>query len=142
MDKPENPLAFNIDREEREPQEYYARIKEKFAQERAVRLEYRPEGTAQFTSEFSGALEKYAIDPNVAEATPRAPLDDTVECLFIGGGFSALLTSVRLRQVGVAELDPEIDVVGGQDLIGDGQIPDPGRDVHAVTEQIVVLDDQ
>ena len=104
MDKPENPLAFNIDREEREPQEYYDRIKEKFAQERAVRLEYRPEGTAQFTSEFSGALEKYAIDPNVAEATPRAPLDDTVECLFIGGGFSALLTSVRLRQVGVESI--------------------------------------
>ena len=52
----------------------------------------------------SGALEKYAIDPNAAEPTPRAPLTDTVECLFIGGGFSALLTSARLREYGVESI--------------------------------------
>ena len=104
MDKPENPFAFVLDREDPNPQEYYERIKQRFAEERDLRLGYRPNGTEQFTSDFSGALEKYAIDPNAEEPTPRAPLTDTVECLFIGGGFSALLTSVRLRQVGVESI--------------------------------------
>ena len=83
------------------PQEYYDRIKDRFARERDLRLGYRPEGTAQFTSELTGALAKYAIDPYASEPTPRDPLNDTVECLFIGGGFSALLTSARLRECGV-----------------------------------------
>jgi cyclohexanone monooxygenase len=34
----------------------------------------------------------------------RDPIDDTVEVLFIGGGFSALLTSARLREVGVESI--------------------------------------
>ena len=36
--------------------------------------------------------------------TPRDPIDDEVEVLFIGGGFSALLTSARLRQRGVEDI--------------------------------------
>jgi len=104
MDKPENPFAFVLDRKDREPQEYYEDIKRRFAKERDTRLDYRPEGTGQFTSELFGALEKYAIDPHAQEPVPRAPLEDTVECLFIGGGFSALLTSVRLRQIGVESI--------------------------------------
>jgi cation diffusion facilitator CzcD-associated flavoprotein CzcO len=86
------------------PQDYYDRIKEKFAAERDLRLAYRPEGTAQFTSDLSGDLARYAIDPYASEPEPRAPLDDTVECLFIGGGFSALLTSARLREKGVRSI--------------------------------------
>ena len=82
-------------------QAYYDRIKEKFAQERDLRLGYRPEGTAQFTSELTGQLARYEIDPYADGVAPRAPIVDTVECLFIGGGFSALLTSARLREVGV-----------------------------------------
>jgi cation diffusion facilitator CzcD-associated flavoprotein CzcO len=35
---------------------------------------------------------------------PRAPLSDEVEVLFIGGGFSALLTSARLREKGVESI--------------------------------------
>ena len=54
MSQPENPFAFNTDRKVRKPQEYYDRIKQKFAGERDVRLDYRPEGTDQFTSEFAG----------------------------------------------------------------------------------------
>ena len=104
MEKPENPFAFDIRRKARKPQEYYDGIKEKFAAERDLRLGFRPEGTAQFTSEFAGAFERYAVDPNAGELTPRAPLRDTVECLFIGGGFSALLTSARLRQKGVESI--------------------------------------
>ena len=104
MEKPQNPFAFVLDQKDRQPQDYYDRIKQRFAKERDTRLDYRPDGTDQFTSDFSGPLEKYAIDPHAATPVPREPLNDTVECLFIGGGFSALLTSVRLRQVGVESI--------------------------------------
>ena len=44
-------------------QAYYDAIKQKFAEQRDLRLGYRPEGTTQFTSDFSGGLSKYAVDP-------------------------------------------------------------------------------
>jgi cation diffusion facilitator CzcD-associated flavoprotein CzcO len=88
----------------RKEQSYYDDIKEKFAGERDLRLGYRPEGREQFTSNFEGDLEKYAIDPNAQEWKPRPAFNDTVEVLFIGGGFSALLTSARLRQAGVESI--------------------------------------
>lgn len=90
-------------REER-PQEYYDNIKAKFAEERDLRLNYRPEGTQQFTSELEGDLAKYAVDPYADVANDREPINDTVEVLFIGGGFSALLTSARLRERGVESI--------------------------------------
>ncbi len=86
------------------PQTYYDEIKEKFREERDVRLHYRPPGTRQFTSDFSGDLAKYAIDPYAGEVEDRPPINDTVEVLFIGGGFSALLTSARLREKGVQSI--------------------------------------
>jgi cation diffusion facilitator CzcD-associated flavoprotein CzcO len=87
------------------PQSYYDDIKEKFAEARDLRLKYRPEGTAQYTSDLSGDLAKYAIDPyDDGSAEARAPITDTVECLFIGGGFSALLTAARLRERGVESI--------------------------------------
>ena len=86
------------------PQEYYDEIKQKFAEERDLRLGFRPEGTEQFTSELTGELEKYAVDPFSTEAPDREPINDTVEVLFIGGGFSALLTSARLREKGVESI--------------------------------------
>jgi cation diffusion facilitator CzcD-associated flavoprotein CzcO len=104
MAKPQNPFAFDPHGRQRQPQEYYDRIKERFAEQRDVRLGYRPEGTAQFTSELEGALSNYAVDPHAADIEPRAPLRDHVECLFIGGGFSALLTSARLREKGVESI--------------------------------------
>ena len=87
-----------------QPDAYYAQIKKKFAEERDLRLAYRPEGTQQFTSELEGELGRYAMDPYGGEITPRAPIRDTVEVLFIGGGFSALLTSARLRERGVESI--------------------------------------
>ncbi len=87
-----------------QPDAYYAQIKRKFAEERDLRLAYRPEGTQQFTSELEGGLGRYAMDPYGGEITPRAPIRDTVEVLFIGGGFSALLTSARLRERGVESI--------------------------------------
>ncbi len=95
-----SPLSSKSDR----PQEYYEQIKKKFAEERDLRLSYRPEGTAQYTSDLSGELAKYEIDPYGGEIKPREPINDTVECLFIGGGFSALLTSARLRECGVESI--------------------------------------
>ena len=86
------------------PQDYYDRIKDKFAQERDLRLKYRPEGTAQYTSDLTGDLAKYEIDPYADDSAARAPINDTVECLFIGGGFSALLTAARLRERGVTSI--------------------------------------
>src|SRR5262249_33801531 len=78
--------------------------KEKFADERDLRVGYRPEGTNQFTSDFTGALAKYATDPWVPSREERAPINDEVEVLFIGGGFSALLTAARLRERGVKSI--------------------------------------
>jgi cation diffusion facilitator CzcD-associated flavoprotein CzcO len=88
----------------RHEQSYYDEIKQKFAEERELRVNFRPEGTSQFTSEFTGELEKYAVDPYADDWVEREPITDTVECLFIGGGFSALLTSARLRERGVESI--------------------------------------
>ena len=77
----------------RKPQEFYDEVKQKFAQERDLRLNFRPEGTQQFNSELTGNLARYEVDTYAEPAKPREPLNDFVECLFIGGGFSALLTS-------------------------------------------------
>jgi len=93
-----------MSKREPKPQTYYDDIKKKFAEERDLRLAYRPQGTAQFTSELSGDLEKYALDPFSKDVPEREPIDDTVEVLFIGGGFSALLTSARLREKGVESI--------------------------------------
>ena len=40
------------------PQSYYDSIKARFADARDLRLKYRPQGTSQYTSDFSGALSK------------------------------------------------------------------------------------
>ena len=85
-------------------QEYYEEIKRRFAEERDLRLAFRPEGTAQFTSDLTGEMARYAADPYVEEIVERDPIDDEVEVLFIGGGFSALLTAARLREVGVESI--------------------------------------
>ncbi len=86
------------------PQEFYDKVKRKYAEERDLRLKYRPDGTAQYTSDLTGELAKYEVDPYAGEITPREPINDTVEVLFIGGGFSALLTSARLRERGVESI--------------------------------------
>jgi cation diffusion facilitator CzcD-associated flavoprotein CzcO len=85
-------------------QAYYDAIKAKFAAERDLRLAYRPQGTAQYTSDFTGALARYAIDPHAESAPDRPPIEDEVEALFIGGGFSALLTAARMRERGVESI--------------------------------------
>ncbi len=102
----EKPLIGSMDglSKPKKPQAYYDAIKHKFAEERDLRLDYRPEGTQQYTSDLSGSFARYETDPYGGEIVPREPITDTVECLFIGGGFSALLTSARLREYGVESI--------------------------------------
>ena len=104
--KPQNVFNFDYTREVqgRPPQDYYDDIKTKFANERDLRLGYRPPGTDIYTSDLSGDLAKYAVDPHGDEIPEREILNDSVEVLFIGGGFSALLTSARLREKGVQSI--------------------------------------
>jgi len=85
-------------------QEFYDRVKQKYSEERDIRLRYRPDGTRQYISDLTGELARYEIDPYGGDVTPREAINDTVEVLFIGGGFSALLTSARLREVGVESI--------------------------------------
>ena len=106
QEKPQNIFNFDYTRDgqERPPQEYYEQVKEKFASERDLRLDYRPPGTDSYTSDLSGDLAKYAVDPYGHQVEHREALNDSVEVLFIGGGFSALLTSARLREKGVESI--------------------------------------
>ena len=97
-------VAFDALRPTEQPQEFYDEIKQKFAEARDLRLSHRPDGRAQYTSELTGDLAKYEIDPWAEPLTAREPINDTVECLFIGGGFSALLTAARLREKGVESI--------------------------------------
>jgi len=97
-------VAFNPLRPTEKPQEFYDEVKQKFAEARDLRLSYRPEGQKQYTSELTGELAKYEVDPWVSEIKERDPINDFVECLFIGGGFSALLTAARLREKGVESI--------------------------------------
>ena len=102
----EKPLIGTMDglSKPKKSQAYYDTIKQKFAEERDLRLHYRPEGTQQYTSDLTGSFARYETDPYGGEIVPREPINDTVECLFIGGGFSALLTSARLREYGVKSI--------------------------------------
>ena len=81
---------------DKHPQSYYDEIKKKFGEERDLRLKYRPEGTAQFNSNLEGSLEHFGEDSYARDVKPREVLNDTVEVLFIGGGFSALLTTSQI----------------------------------------------
>ena len=101
---PARPGVAEKHRRPAHPPEYYEQVKQRFAEERDLRLSFRPEGTAQYVTDLSGDLARYETDPYGGDITPRNAIDDTVEVLFIGGGFSALLTSARLREVGVESI--------------------------------------
>ena len=81
------------------PQSFYDNIKQKFTEERDLRLKLRPEGTAQYTSNLEGSLSRYAVDPLAPRSRLASRSTIPSKCLFIGGGFSALLTSARLREL-------------------------------------------
>src|SRR5215216_6946402 len=104
IEKPQSIRFDGSERRDRHPQQYYEEIKARFAAERDLRLSYRPPGTDLYTSDLDGPLGHYEHDPHTSTLEPREPITDHVEVLFIGGGFSALLTSARLRERGVESI--------------------------------------
>jgi cation diffusion facilitator CzcD-associated flavoprotein CzcO len=76
-------------------------LREKYRQEREKRL--RPDGNAQYLA-LDGSLAHYLDDPYAEPGFSRAPLNDEVEVVVIGGGFGGLLAAARLRQAGIGEI--------------------------------------
>ena len=76
-------------------------LRARYRAERDRRI--RPEGSGQY-QRVDGEFGYYAADPYVEQAVDRAPLDDRVEALVIGGGFGGLLAGARLRQAGVESI--------------------------------------
>ena len=70
-------------------------LREKYREERDKRL--RTDGNEQYV-EVKGDFTRYIDDPYVDPGFTRAPLDETVEVLIIGGGFGGLLAGARLRE--------------------------------------------
>jgi cation diffusion facilitator CzcD-associated flavoprotein CzcO len=75
-------------------------LRAKYRHERERRL--RPAGLGQYRpadGEFG-----YLADDPYTEKTDRAPLNDRVEVLVIGGGFGGLVAAARLRMAGVEDV--------------------------------------
>ena len=71
---------------------------ERYRTERAKRI--RSDGVAQFRK-TEGEFARFLEDPNAKAPLSRAPLNDEVDVVVVGGGWSGLLTTARLRQAGV-----------------------------------------
>src|SRR5215831_18386960 len=76
-------------------------LRTKYRAERDKRL--RADGNDQYT-EVTGRFEHYIEDPYVDPGYTRAPLEDEVEVVVIGGGFGGLLAGARLREAGVDDV--------------------------------------
>ncbi len=76
-------------------------LRAKYRHERDVRL--RPDGIDQFV-ETAGDFRHYVDDPHVEPGFTRAPLDDEIDVLIIGGGFGGLVAGARLREAGVERI--------------------------------------
>ena len=81
-----------------------------------LRARYRAERDRRATPDagrmyldITGFKELHA-DP-YSNSSPRAPVDDRVDVLIVGGGFGGLLTAARLREAGVERI--RIVEVGG-----------------------------
>jgi cation diffusion facilitator CzcD-associated flavoprotein CzcO len=72
----------------------------KYLEERGKRL--HPE-RAQYV-DVTGAFAHYVDDPHVEPGFSRQPLTDEVDVIVVGGGFSGLLASARLRQAGIEKI--------------------------------------
>ncbi len=82
------------ERPDRPPQSYYDEIKAKFAEERDLRLGYRPPGSEMYR-DLDGAMADLERDPYADNWVEREPIVDgaegnsgidAVDVLFIGGG--------------------------------------------------------
>ena len=105
IEKPQSIRFDGAEHRDRHPQEYYDEIKARFAEERDLRLALPAGGHGAVhlrPRRRAGPRTRSTRTP--ASSSPREPINDNVEVLFIGGGFSALLTSARLREGGVESI--------------------------------------
>ena len=77
-----------------------AALRKKYAEERDRRL--TPDKNDQFV-EVTGEFDHFVDDIWAGDVAPRAPIDETVEALVIGGGFGGLLTAAELTKVGIKD---------------------------------------
>jgi len=75
-------------------------VHDKYLAERDKRL--RADGNDQYI-EVKGQFAQYVDDPYV-EVAAREPLFDEVEVVFIGGGFSGLVTGAALKDAGIDDV--------------------------------------
>ena len=76
-------------------------LRAKYREERDKRI--RTDGNEQYV-EVKGDFSRYIDDPYVAPGFTRAPLNDAVDVVIIGGGFGGLLAGARLREAGVKDI--------------------------------------
>jgi hypothetical protein len=90
--------------DERETQtlsERDAALLEKYKIERAKRI--RRDGLAQFRKS-EGELARFLEDPYARTPLQRAPMQNEVDVVIVGGGWSGILTAIHLRQAGVKDI--------------------------------------
>jgi cation diffusion facilitator CzcD-associated flavoprotein CzcO len=76
-------------------------LRDRYREERDKRI--RPDGNEQYV-EVKGDFSRYIDDPYVEPGFTRAPLNDAVDVVIIGGGFGGLLAGARLREAGVKDI--------------------------------------
>ena len=76
-------------------------LERRYAEERSRRL--REDGVEQYAS-LSGRFAGFDPDPNGDPQFTRAPLEEEVDVVVIGGGFAGLLAGAHLRRQGVKSL--------------------------------------
>ena len=76
-------------------------LRAKYREERDKRM--RADGNEQYV-EVKGDFSRYVDDPYVEPGFTRAPLNDEVDVVIIGGGFGGLLAGARLREAGVNDI--------------------------------------
>ncbi len=74
-------------------------LHKKYLAERDRRL--RADGSTQYVS-TDGEFAAYLDDPNAKSSTDRSAVSEELDALVIGGGFSGLMASARLREQGVS----------------------------------------
>src|SRR3984893_4112041 len=96
-DEPAGGESMNNERTTHSLSEQDKALLERYRTERAKRI--RSDGIAQLRK-TEGEFARFLDDPNAAPLS-RAPLTSDVDVVVVGGGWSGLLTTARLRQAGV-----------------------------------------
>jgi cation diffusion facilitator CzcD-associated flavoprotein CzcO len=75
--------------------------KARYQRERDKRM--RSDGIDQYVA-VKGEFARYDEDPYVEGRLERAPLDEEIDALVVGGGFAGLMAAARLRDAGIEKL--------------------------------------